>query len=34
VTHGRIELKRLHYLAVPLRFNHIGDDSAARSTER
>ena len=34
VTHGRIELKRLHYLAVPLRFNHIGDDSAARSTDR
>jgi glycosyltransferase involved in cell wall biosynthesis len=26
VTRGRIELKRLHYLAVPLRFNHVSDD--------
>ena len=34
VTRGRIELKRLHYLAVPLRFNHIGDAPAARSTDR
>jgi glycosyltransferase involved in cell wall biosynthesis len=24
VTRGRIELKRLHYLAVPLRFNNVG----------
>ena len=34
VTRGRIELKRLHYLAVPLRFNHIGDDPAARPNDR
>jgi glycosyltransferase involved in cell wall biosynthesis len=26
VTRGRIELKRLHYLAVPLRFNRLSDD--------
>jgi glycosyltransferase involved in cell wall biosynthesis len=29
VTRGRIELKRLHYLAVPLRFNQVGDDHDA-----
>jgi glycosyltransferase involved in cell wall biosynthesis len=29
VTRGRIELKRLHYLAVPLRFNQVGDDHEA-----
>jgi glycosyltransferase involved in cell wall biosynthesis len=29
VTRGRIELKRLHYLAVPLRFNQLGDDPEA-----
>jgi glycosyltransferase involved in cell wall biosynthesis len=26
VTRGRIELKRLHYLSVPLRFNHVRDE--------
>jgi hypothetical protein len=26
VTRGRIELKRLHYLSVPLRFNLVRDD--------
>jgi glycosyltransferase involved in cell wall biosynthesis len=34
VTRGRIELKRLHYLAVPLRFNQVGDDFAAHFTDR
>jgi hypothetical protein len=28
VTRGRIELKRLHYLAVPLRFNNVGGGAA------
>lgn len=34
VTRGRIELKRLHYLAVPLRFNNVGNEIASRSTDR
>jgi hypothetical protein len=34
VTRGRIELKRLHYLAVPLRFNQLGDEPTAHSTDR
>jgi glycosyltransferase involved in cell wall biosynthesis len=29
VTRGRIELKRLHYLSVPLRFNLARDDTRA-----
>lgn len=29
VTRGRIELKRLHYLAVPLRFSQLSDEHEA-----